>query len=63
MARLTPNLVNASQKKLKKKEKKTLKSVRFEPLINLKQAKNGLTLLTKSLKKLDISKMAYFGVL
>ena len=60
MARLTPNLVNASQKSWKK-EKKTLKSVRFEPLTNLKQAKNGLTLLTKDLKKLDISKKANFG--
>ena len=36
MARLTPNLVNASQKKVKKKEKKALKLVGFEPLINLK---------------------------
>ena len=48
-------------KKVEKKEKNTLKSVRFEPLTNLKQAKNGLTLLTKDLKKLDISKKANFG--
>ena len=40
MARFTPNLVNASQKS-EKKVKKVLKMMGFEPLIFIKQWKNG----------------------
>ena len=42
MASLTSNLENVCQKSGKKSEKKVLKMMGFEPLISIKQRKNGL---------------------